>query len=388
VGEEILNYVLREMKSPEGGFYSTQDADSEGEEGRFYVWTRDEIKEILGKEKGTSFCAYYGVAQQGNFEGGASVLSIASTLEKVSQSYGMTVTDLEKILEEGRQKLFAKRETRVKPGRDEKKLTSWNGLMISSFVDGFKVSGNDQYVSAAKEAALFILQEMRRNGHLMRVFHRGKWQLRGYSEDYAFFIQALIDLYEATFEIGWLKQADELNNTMIQQFWDERNGGFFFTGSENESLIARSKNPYDNATPSANSVAVLNLIRLGYLTGQAALKQKAEQTLHLFYNFLDQHPSGFTQMLSGVSFFLNPEEIGIIGPKSDPKTKSMLKEIYLAYLPNKILSLRDPQEPIEENWFPFLMEKGVTEVPTTFVCKKFTCLPAIKDEKELRRILS
>jgi uncharacterized protein YyaL (SSP411 family) len=388
VGQEILHYVLREMKSPEGGFYSTLDADSEGEEGKFYVWTRDEIKEILGKEKGTPFCAYYGVAQQGNFEGVTSVLSIASTLEKASQLYGMTVADLEKVLEDGRQKLFAQREKRVRPGRDEKILTPWNGLMISGFVDGFKIMGEEKYLKGAKEAALFILQEMRKNGHLMRVFNQGKSRVKGYSEDYAFFIQALIDLYEATFEIGWLKQADELNNRMIQQFWDERNGGFFFTGSENESLIARSKNPYDNATPSANSVAVLNLIRLGYLTGQDALKQKAEQTLRLFYNFLDQHPSGFTQMLSGVSFFLNPEEVGVIGPKNDPKTKSMVKEIYLAYLPNKILSLRDPQEPIEENWFPFLMEKGITEVPTTFVCKKFTCLPAIKDEKELRRILS
>ncbi len=387
VGQEILHYVLREMKSPEGGFYSTLDADSEGEEGKFYVWTRDEIKEILGKEKGTPFCAYHGVAQQGNFEGGTSVLSIASTLEKASQLYGMTVTDLEEVLEDGRQKLFAQREKRVRPGRDEKILTPWNGLMISSFVDGFEIMGEEKYLKGAKEAALFILQEMRKNGHLMRVFHKGKSQVKGYSEDYAFFIQALIDLYEATFEIGWLKEADELNNRMIQQFWDERNGGFFFTGSENESLIARSKNPYDNATPSANSVAVFNLIRLGYLTGQDALKQKAEQTLRLFYNFLDQHPSGFTQMLSGLSFFLNPEEVGVIGPKNDPKTKSMLKEIYLAYLPNKILSLRDPQEPIEENWFPFLMEKGITGVPTTFVCKKFTCLPPAADEKELKKIL-
>jgi uncharacterized protein len=387
VGEEVLNYVLREMKSPEGGFYSTQDADSEGEEGKFYVWTRDEIKKVLGKEIGASFCAYYGVAQQGNFEGGTSVLSISSTLEKVSQLYGMTVTDLEKALEEGRKKLYGEREKRVRPGRDEKILTSWNGLMISSFVDGFKVTGNEGHLNGAKKAALFILQEMRKNGHLLRVFNKERAQVIGYSEDYAFFIQALIDLYEATFEIRWLKEADDLNRRMIDQFWDERNVGFFFTGKKNESLIARSKNPYDNAIPSANSIAVFNLIRLGYLTGEESLKQKAEQTLHLFYNFLDQHPSGFTQMLSGLSFFLNPEEIGIIGSKNDLKTKSMLKEIYLAYLPNKILSFRDPQEPIEGNWFPFLMEKGIHEAPTVFVCKEFTCLPPVKNEEELRKIL-
>ncbi len=387
VGEEVLNYVLREMRSPEGGFYSTQDADSEGQEGKFYVWTRDEIKKVLGKEIGASFCAYYGVAQQGNFEGGTSVLSISSTLEKVSQLYGMTVTDLEKVLEEGRKKLYGEREKRVRPGRDQKILTSWNGLMISSFVDGFKVTGNEGHLNGAEKAALFILQEMRENGHLMRVFNKGKGQGMGYSEDYAFFIQALIDLYEATFEISWLKEADDLSRRMIDQFWDERNGGFFFTGKQNESLIARSKNPYDNAIPSANSIAVFNLIRLGYLTGEESLKQKAEETLHLFYNFLDQHPSGFTQTLSGLSFFLNPEEIGIIGSKNDLKTKSMIKEIYLAYLPNKILSLRDPQEPIEGNWFPFLMEKGIPEIPTAFVCKEFTCLPPVKNEEELRKIL-
>ncbi len=387
VGEEILNYVLREMKRPEGGFYSTQDADSEGEEGKFYVWTRDEIKKVLGKERGTPFCAYYGVATGGNFEGGASVLNITSTLENVSQLYGMSVAELEKLLEEGRQKLYAERERRVKPGRDEKILTSWNGLMISGFVDGFRVTGNEKFLESAVGAARFILREMRKDGHLLRVFNQGKSRVKGYSEDYAFFIQALIDLYEATFETEWLKEAEDLNQRMIRQFWDERNGGFFFTGKENESLITRSKNPYDNAIPSANSVGVVNLIRLGYLTGEESLKQKAEQILHLFYNFLDQHPSGFAQMLSGLSFFLDPQEIGIIGSKNNLKTKSMLKEIYLAYLPNKILSLRDPQEPIEGNWFPFLKEKGNQEVPTTFVCKGSTCLPPVRNEKELKKML-
>jgi uncharacterized protein YyaL (SSP411 family) len=174
---------------------------------------------------------------------------------------------------------------------------------------------------------------------------------------------------------------------MIHQFWDERNGGFFFTGVENESLIARSKNPYDNAIPSANSIALFNLIRLGYLTGEESLKQKAEQTLRLFHSLLDQHPSGFAQMLSGLFFFLDPQEIGIIGSKNDLKTKSMLKEISLAYLPNKILSLRDPQDPVEGDWFPFLKEKGSQDVPTVFVCKGFTCLPPVKNAKELKKIL-
>ena len=387
VGDEILHYILHEMKSREGGFYSTQDADSEGEEGKFFVWTRDEIKELLGKEKGTPFCAYYGVTLQGNFEGGASVLNIATPLEKVSELYGVSIPDLKRSLEEGRKALFAEREKRIKPGTDEKILTSWNGLMASSFVDGFKLTGKEEYLKGAEGAIHFILDGIVKQGDLMRVFNKGRWHVKGYSEDYAFFIQALIDLYEATFNVRYLKEANNLNERMIHQFWDDKNGGFFFTGAENESLIARSKSPYDNAIPSANSVALSNLIRLGYLTGNESLKRKAEQILQLFYNFLSEHPSGFAQMLSGFSFFLNPEEIGIIGPKEDRRTKSMHQAINLAYLPNKILNLKDPQEPLEENWFPFLMEKGVPGAPTTFVCKGFTCLPPVKNEKELMKII-
>ena len=388
VAEETLHYVLREMKSPEGGFYSTQDADSEGEEGKFYVWTRDQIKGILGKEKGVPFSAYYGVSPRGNFEGGTSVLNIVYSLEKVSELYGTKTEDLEALLEEGRKKLLNERQKRVSPGRDEKILTSWNGLMISSFTDGFKITGNEEYLNGAKGAATFILLKMRQDDHLMRVSNKGRCNVRGYSEDYAFFIQALLDLYEATLEVKWLKEADDLNRKMIGQFWDEKKGGFFFTGEGNESLVARSKNPYDNATPSTNSVALFNLIRLGYLTGEEPYKKKAEQILHLFYNFLSEHPSGFANMLSGLSFFLNVGEIGIIGSKNEHRTQSMLREIYLAYLPNKILSLRDPQEPIEGDWLPFLREKETTDIPITFVCKEFICLPPVKNEVELKKILA
>jgi hypothetical protein len=387
VGEEILQYVIREMTGPEGGFYSTQDADSEGEEGRFFVWTRDQIKETLGKEMGTPFSAYYGVTPHGNFEGGSSVLNIASTPEKVSELYGMNLPDLSKLLEEGRKKLFDEREKRVKPGRDEKILTSWNGLMISGFVGGFNVTGKESYLLAAQKAARFVLNQMRPEGYLMRVYKGGRCHTQGYSEDYAFFIQALLDLYEATVEIEWLKAAEELNRELIHEFWDEKEGGFFFIGKGHESLIARSKSPYDNATPSPNAVAVFNLVRIGILTGVESLKQKAEQVLRLFYSFLSEHPAGFTHMLSAFSFFLNPEEIGVIGSKDDPRTKSMLKEIHLTYLPNKILSLRDPRRSLEPRWFPFLTEKGLPEVPTTFVCKGFTCLPPVRDEKELKKIL-
>jgi len=388
IGEEILNYVGREMRSPGGGFYSTQDADSEGEEGKFYVWTRDKIKDVLGKEQGTPFCAYYGVTPQGNFEGEASVLHVATPLEKLSQLYSIPVRDLEELFEEGRRKLFAAREKRPKPGRDEKILTSWNGLMVSGFVEGFKTTGNAEYLLHAKEAASFILREMRKKGQLIRVFKSGQSHTNGLAEDYAFFIQGLIDLYEGTFEKSWLIKADALNQEMMRQFWDERNGGFFYSGNENEPLIARSKNPYDNALPSPNSVAAFNLIRLGYLTGEASLKRKAEEILRLFYDLLSEHPSGFSHMLSALSFFLDPDEIGIIGSKEDPGTQSLVKEIHRSYLPNKILNLKDPDELYEASWFPFLTDKGTPEAPTAFICRRFTCLPPATNEAELRKLLS
>ena len=387
IAEEILGYILREMRSPEGGFYSTQDADSEGREGKFYVWTRDEIKDRLGKEKGTPFCAYYGVTPQGNFEEGTSVLSLSTPLSKISELYGIPIPELKNMLEESRRLLFREREKRVKPARDEKVLTSWNGLMISSFLDGFKLTRKEAYLKGAEEAVQFILEGAKGDGRLMRVFHQGRWRVDGFSEDYAFFIQALIDLYETTFDLQYLKEASRLNDRMIHQFWDDQFGGFFFTGREGEPLIARSKSPYDHAIPSANSIALFNLIRLGFLTGDHSLKEKAEQVLRLFYHYLLEQPVSFAQMLSGLSFFLHPEEIGIIGRRKDERTQSLLKEIYWSYLPNKILSLKDPEETIEGDWIPFVKERPIAEVPTAFLCRDFTCFPPVTHAKALKSLL-
>ena len=388
VGEEILSYVLRDMTSPGGGFYSTEDADSEGKEGKFYVWRRDGIDEILGKEAGSAFSFYYGVTSGGNFEEGENILHIDSDFEEVSRSCGIPISRLKSLVDEGRKKLFREREKRVRPDMDEKILTSWNGLMISGFVDGYKVTGDEKYLNVAEKTARFILEEMTKDGLLMRVSASGKAQLKGYSEDYAFFVQALIDLYEATFEMDWLKEANDLNETMIRQFWDEKDGGFFFSGKENEVLIARSKSPYDNAVPSSNSVAVFNLLKLGYLTGEDSLKEKAEKILRLFRKFLSEHPSGFSQMLSGLFFSLGPEEIGIVGSKDDPRVRPMAREVHLAYLPDRILSFRDPRERISGNWLPFLRNVKVAGPPAVFVCKNFTCLPPARDEEELRKVLS
>ena len=387
VAEEVLNYVRREMTHPEGGFFSTQDADTEGEEGKFYVWSREEIKGILGKERGVPFCAYFGVTPQGNFEGGRNVLHVASTLEKVSEQHGIALPDLGKVLEEGEKKLFAEREKRTRPGRDEKILTCWNGLMVSGFVSGFKATGNEDYLKQAKRSVLFILDRMKKNGRLMRVSKGDRSHTFGYSEDYAFFIQALLDLYEATFETDFLREAESLNQRMIDEFWDNEKGGFFFTGKEDPSLIARTKSPYDNAVPSSNSISVFNLVRLGTLIGDESLKEKADRILRLFSDLISKHPSGFAQMLSGLSFFIEPEEVGVVGSKHDPVTLSLVHEIYRTYLPNSILSLRDPQEPLGGDWLPSLKEREEMGFPAVFVCRKSTCLPPAKTAEELARLL-
>jgi len=388
VVEETLGYVLREMTGPEGGFYSAQDADSEGEEGKYYVWTQDQIMDVLGKEWGVPFCAFYGVTPQGNFEGRTNVLHVAESLEKISELHGAPLKEKENLLEKSKGMLLHEREKRIKPGRDEKVLTSWNGLMISGFVDGFRVTAKSEYLKAAQDAARFILLQMRKDGLLMRVFSKGRAHVKAYSEDYAFLIQAFLDLFETTFDMEWLKEAETLNREMIRQFWDETQGGFFFAGKENEALIARSKHPYDQVIPSSNSVAVSNLIRLSYLSGDESLKARAEKTLQLFYDQLTEHPSGFAQTLSSLSFFFSPEEIGVIGNRNDSQTQSMMKEIHLAYLPNKILSFRDPQEQAKGKELPFLKDKGKIDGPAVFVCKGFTCLPPVKDVEELRKVLS
>lgn len=306
IGEEILFYILREMSHPEGGFYSGQDADSEGEEGKFYLWTREEIRNILGEEREKLFSTYYGVTSRGNFERGKNILHIASSLEKISSDFKVSLPELRKILKEAQKSLFLEREKRVRPHRDEKIITSWNGLMISGFIYGFIATEDRVYLQAAQKAARFILERMLKGMDLMRLFYHGRVQGEGFSEDYAFFIQALLDLYEATMEREYLIKAYELNEVMIHRFWDNEQGGFFFTQREIFPMIGRSKNPYDQVIPSSNSVAVMNLLRLGSLKKDDSMKKRAEEILRLFYDFLLESPLGFSHLLSSFLFFLQP----------------------------------------------------------------------------------
>ena len=269
---DIFTYVLSAMTSLQGGFYSAEDADSEGVEGKFYVWTQEEIKKILGEKPGDIICRFYGVTKSGNFEEGRSILNIEIPLDAFAKKEGMGPADLKNILEESRRKLFIEREKRIHPHKDDKILTDWNGLMIAALAKGSQALDEPQYAKAAARAADFILKRLRRSdGRLLHMFRDGESPLPGYLDDYAFLVWGLIDLYESTFDVRYLKEAISLNEEMIKLFWDKKDGGLFFSGEDNEKLIMNRKEIYDGAIPSGNSVAALNLLKLGRITAKGAL---------------------------------------------------------------------------------------------------------------------
>src|SRR5215510_7274726 len=281
VAEEILAYVEREMLHPGGGFYSTQDADAEGQEGKFFIWSRDEVMRVLEDEVGEIFCRYYDVTDVGNFEH-HNILHPTLTLEQLAKLFHRDTEEITRLIDEAKRKLFAVRETRVKPGRDDKILTSWNGLMLSAFAEAYKVLGNPRYLEIARQTTDFLFANLCREGRLLRSFKDGQAKFNAYLDDYAFFAAALIDLYEATFERSYLERAVEFTEVLLSRFWDEKDGGFFFTSSDHEALIARTKPAFDGSIPSGNSVAVCNLLRLAFLTENQAYLTKAEQVLRLF----------------------------------------------------------------------------------------------------------
>jgi hypothetical protein len=331
---ETLDYVVREMTDAEGGFYSTQDADSEGHEGKFFVWTVDEIREVLGEEDATLFCAYYDVTPQGNFEG-QNILNVRRSLEDAAKAEGVSPERLAQALERGRRELFVVRERRIKPARDEKVLTAWNGLMLAGFSEAAAILDRADYLSVAKRNARFVLDNLHRDGLLLRTYKDGRAKLNGYLEDYSFFADGLIALYQSTGELSWLEEARTLTERMMEEFWDNEEGGFFYTGKSHEELIVRSKDYFDNATPSGNSVAAEVLLHLGILTGNEEYGRKAVTLFRLLRDTMLRHPSAFGRLLGALDFYLStPKEIVIIGERESPETKALLREVWGRYLPN------------------------------------------------------
>jgi uncharacterized protein YyaL (SSP411 family) len=381
--EETLAWVGREMTSPEGAFYSALDADSEGVEGKFYVWTLGEIEQVLGKTDADRFADCYGVLPEGNWDDPhdrstpKNILHRTKTFAQLAGLLGLPEGQLRDFLADCRQKLLAARGGRVRPGLDEKILTSWNALMITAVATAAQALGKPEYAAAAARAADFLLTRMRApDGKLLRTCSAGKTaRLNAYLEDYAYLVEALVTLYEATFEPRWLVEAARIAAVMIDQFWDPQGAGFFYTGRNHEQLIARGKDPHDNATPAGNSVAATALFRLVELTGRTDLREKGLDTLRLYRDLMDERPFAAAQMLIALDFHLGPvEAFAIIGDPGKEETQRVLRAIHGSFRPNKVVALRRPEKVGHEDLIPLLAGKtAVGGQVTTYVCKDFAC---------------
>ena len=311
---EIFAYVMRDMTSPEGGFYSAEDADSEGVEGKFYIWKEEEIRQILEKKDADLIIRLFNVERMGNFKeettrkkSGANILHLGKPLSQIASEFKMPIKNLENRIVSARERLFEAREKRIHPHKDDKVLTDWNGLMIAALAQGAKALGEPAYAGAARSAADFILQHMHMpDGRLLHRYRDGEAGIIAHLNDYAFFVWGLINLYEATSEARYLKTALDLNADMLTHFWDGHDGGLFFTPEDGERFIVRKKEIYDGALPSGNSVAMQNLLRLGRLTGDTSLDEKAAKIVKAFSGHVVQFPSGYTQFLVSADLGMGP----------------------------------------------------------------------------------
>ncbi|MSQ96950.1 MAG: thioredoxin domain-containing protein [Gemmataceae bacterium] len=378
--EETLAYVLREMTSPDGAFYSTQDADSEGVEGKFFVWTLAEIQTVLGPDDAKFFASIYDVTAAGNWEG-HNILHLSRPLDIEGKMLPMPIDDLKARVQRCKDKLFAVRSQRIWPGRDEKILTAWNALMIASFAKAAQVLEKPEYAQAATRAADFLLTRMRRaDGRLFRTtLGAAPPKLNGYLEDYAYLADALVTLYEATFEPRWIASALQLSDILFTQFWDEADGGFYFTSRDHEMLIARNKDPHDNATPSGNSMAVIALLRLAKLTGDAHLAEMAERTLHLFGGLMGRSPMAAGQMLNALDFHLGPvKEIAVVGDAKNAEVIEVLRLLRRPFRPNQVVAWKAKDG---DGGVSLLKDRVALGEVTTYVCEKFACQAPIVGAK-------
>jgi uncharacterized protein YyaL (SSP411 family) len=338
ITEKILDYIIREMTHPDGGFYSAQDADSEHEEGKFYVWHKKEIASILGDHRTTDiFCEHYGVTEGGNFEG-KNILNIKVPTSILAQKHSESPEHVTQIIEDASAKLFAARDKRVKPGKDEKILTAWNGLMISGFAKGYCVSGNTKYLQAAKKGVRFIESKLASTeGRLRRTFKDGQSKLNAYVEDYGFYVSGLLDLFAVDSKQEYLDRAIKYTDFMLQHFWDETEGNLFFTSDDHEQLIARTKNLYDLATPSGNSMAASNLIRLYHYTLNNIYLDRALTMMKSGAGTAAENPFGFGQMLNAIYLYMKrPVEVTVIftDDNSNTDNSSLVAWLNRQFLPH------------------------------------------------------
>ena len=383
--EETLDYVLREMTDPQGGFYSAQDADSEGVEGKYFVWSAEEIKEALGHERGALVCGYYGVTEHGNFEG-RSILHLGQEDEAFAEAHDISPGDLRRVVAEAKLKLLGIRQDRVSPGRDEKILTSWNGLMLRSFAEAAAVLDSDAYLQAARRNARFLLDSLRTNGRLLRTYKDGLAKLSAYLEDYAFLIDGLLALHEAALEPRWLEEAISLGASMVDLFWDEDEQGFYDTGLDHETLIVRPRDFLDNALPSGTSAAVDVLLKLAVITGNYDYRSKALAAMTAVKEPMARVPTGLPHWLCALDFHLSyVREVVIIGQPQAEGTRRLLSTVSAMYLPNKVVVGKSPEDTgTSLDGLPlFQGRSGIGRDAIAYVCQNYVCNTPTTSPEEL-----
>jgi hypothetical protein len=394
---EIFAYVLRDMTSPEGGFYSAEDADSEGEEGKFYLWTTNEVREILGKDDGDFFVRVFNLEDRGNFidqiqggRTGENIPHLGQPWVAIAAKEKMNTEQLRQRVEGCRKKLFSVREERIHPLKDDKILTDWNGLMIAALAKGARSLDEPEYAAAARKAADFVLADLRTaDGRLLKRYRQGEASLPAHLEDYAFMVWGLLELYETTFEVRYLQEALALNRIMLDQFRDERNGGFYLTAADGEELLVRPKEVYDGAIPSGNSVAFLNLLRLGRITADDNLEVEASTMMRAFSREVARSPTAHNFFMTGLTFAVGPSlEIVIAGQPGQDDANRMLAALYDRYLPNKVVLFRPAGEenpPITALAEYTAAQTAIENQATAYVCRNYACKAPTTDVDEMIR---
>ncbi|WDL96825.1 thioredoxin domain-containing protein [Alicyclobacillus sp. ALC3] len=375
---EVLTYVLRDMTSDDGGFYCAEDADSEGVEGKFYVWTPTEVKDVLGAEAGERVCRWFGIDEKGNFEGHSIPNTIGKNLFVFAAAEGLSEAEWCEELERSRQKLFDVREKRVHPHKDDKVLCAWNGLMIAALSIAGRVLGSSEYTDAASRAVSFVRTSLvDREGHLLARVRNGQSAHSGTLDDYAFLILGLTELYETTFDLDYLRFAVRLQSDMRRRFWDEAAGGFYLVANDAEQLLARPKEVYDGALPSGNSVAAYNLIRLSRLTGDIMWAEMAGRVLTAFAGDVAHYPAGYTFYLMALLLATGPgQELVLAGWSDDEATKHALATVAKRFLPEAVVLFHDEMIPsrVWEEISPFSKDQAVVGGQVTlYVCENYAC---------------
>lgn len=393
--EEICSYLMRKMRDQDGGFYSAEDADSEGEEGKFYVWSTEEVRKLLPMSEAELFIEAYNLVDEGNYRDEASgrktgknIPHLQKSFKELAQEQEMKPEKLHSTLAAIREKLLKQRQKRVHPLLDDKILTDWNGLIMAALAKAGSVFDNQDYIAKAEQCWRFIKDKLLvEDSRLKHRYRNGEVAIDGHADDYAFVIWGLIELYEATFKTEYLQYAVLLNQQLIKGFWDEESGGFYFTNESAEELLGRKKEIYDGAMPSGNSIAMMNLLRLGRMIGNTEWEQMADESLKLFTKSIEQTPTSFGAALQSVDFVEGDSREIIIAGSRD-HSDAFIHPLYNHFLPRSVVILNDPQDDLIQDLVPYLSDFGMQNgEPTAYVCQNYTCELPTNDPHKMMRLI-